>query len=643
MPETITIEQNNLPTEYQIFNEDDIKNIIDSFYAKNKPDLITNIYNEFANLKNFATTPLADDDVRDITKSFLSNFGNNLIRSAKIGNLSIGSDLSLQQWTFSGTFSVVDDANVAWTTGVLRVANGENFTITAGQTSQTASATGTPIFTDYFNIYSNASLVGQGGWARSDSDLTNTYTVQSSVVNEGAGAVAITSSGFAGGQSGVQKTGTSRVDGAMTFYVRFTNGTNARCLFAATDDGGSATAIFNVNQSTASRVTTLAGTYTDVTLSVDTWYAVQMQWRNSDKKFRFNVNGGTWTDWTAGSWTTGGIVTITVTGNLAAGTTFYFDTFFGTGTVPSNLYVYFDKFTSRTALQSSSTFANAVGFNKILMGVVKPSASEAIFQIYGGTGGVNVDASQIAVSYLSDLTPALGGVTSGTLSGITGFALRDTSAAFDLTITATSSAALSAARTLTIDVSNANRTIDLAGNLTLAANFITSGANSLTLTTTAATNVTLPTTGTLATLAGAENLTNKTLTTPVFSGTPTGTVTSGTYTPTLTNVTNVAASTAYECQYLRVGNVVTVSGTVDIDPTAAANTATELGISLPIASNFSAVGQLAGNGEDSVAASLQSFGAFIKADTANDRASLNFPAEADTNDKWYFIFTYQIL
>ena len=57
-----------------------------------------------------------------------------------------------------------------------------------------------------------------------------------------------------------------------------------------------------------------------------------------------------------------------------------------------------------------------------------------------------------------------------------------------------------------------------------------SGNFAYTRTLTAATNVTLPTTGTLATLAGTETFTNKTLTSPVIDGTPTGVgvLTSGT-------------------------------------------------------------------------------------------------------------------
>jgi len=60
-------------------------------------------------------------------------------------------------------------------------------------------------------------------------------------------------------------------------------------------------------------------------------------------------------------------------------------------------------------------------------------------------------------------------------------------------------------------ISNTGKTILLGGNLTL------SGAFSLTLTQTATTNVTLPTTGTLATLAGTETFTNKTLTSPIIA------------------------------------------------------------------------------------------------------------------------------
>lgn len=114
-------------------------------------------------------------------------------------------------------------------------------------------------------------------------------------------------------------------------------------------------------------------------------------------------------------------------------------------------------------------------------------------------------------------------------------------------------------------------------------------------------------------------------------------ISSGTYTPTLTNVTNITASTAYACQYLRVGNTVTVSGKVDIDVTLGA--ASELGMSLPIASAFTVEENLGGTGSSAAAASLVSA---IRADATNDRAALVFTAVSLTNDSYFFEFTYQI-
>jgi hypothetical protein len=69
-------------------------------------------------------------------------------------------------------------------------------------------------------------------------------------------------------------------------------------------------------------------------------------------------------------------------------------------------------------------------------------------------------------------------------------------------------------------VNNGSKTITLGGNILTASDFITVGNYSTTLMSTGATNVTLPLTGILATLAGTETLTNKTITDVVLTGTP---------------------------------------------------------------------------------------------------------------------------
>lgn len=114
----------------------------------------------------------------------------------------------------------------------------------------------------------------------------------------------------------------------------------------------------------------------------------------------------------------------------------------------------------------------------------------------------------------------------------------------------------------------------------------------------------------------------------------------GTYTPTLTGVNNIASSTAYACQYMRVGNTVTVSGQIEIVPTAN-NAQTTIGISLPISSNFTNEYELGGTGH-STANTTAGHGASMNADTINDRANLDYYETHGAGDTLAFSFTYLV-
>ena len=114
--------------------------------------------------------------------------------------------------------------------------------------------------------------------------------------------------------------------------------------------------------------------------------------------------------------------------------------------------------------------------------------------------------------------------------------------------------------------------------------------------------------------------------------------TSGSYTPTLTNTTNLAASTAYACYYQRVGSVVLVAGRVDVDPTAAGQCV--LGLTVPIASNFTTANQLGGTAASPTVAGQS---AAIYSDAANDRATMEWVAVDTANRAMYFTFAYGVI
>lgn len=116
---------------------------------------------------------------------------------------------------------------------------------------------------------------------------------------------------------------------------------------------------------------------------------------------------------------------------------------------------------------------------------------------------------------------------------------------------------------------------------------------------------------------------------------------SGTYTPTLTNVSNIDSSTAYQSQYIRIGNALTVSGKLDLDPSSAGASDTQLGISLPIASNIGAEEDCAGTafGDSSVA----NIGALIKGDAANNRATLEYTSLSGASETFFYTMTCEII
>lgn len=130
-----------------------------------------------------------------------------------------------------------------------------------------------------------------------------------------------------------------------------------------------------------------------------------------------------------------------------------------------------------------------------------------------------------------------------------------------------------------------------------------------------------------------------TLATPAFTGNPTGTITSDTYQPTITNTTNIDASTTATCNYMRVGNVVTVSGAISVDPTADGGTPTEARITLPIASNFSGAENCVGFLHN---AAHTEFG-LVAGNAAADLAALTWLSQSTTDHTIYFHFTYRII
>lgn len=244
-------------------------------------------------------------------------------------------------------------------------------------------------------------------------------------------------------------------------------------------------------------------------------------------------------------------------------------------------------------------------------GSITTSGGNASSPSQGGIGG-NIDTSANGIRPGGNIT-----TTGGSASGASGGAIN----------TSGGSAA------------NSNGgAINTSGGAGAAGGAITTSNGGGAINTTGTGSIQFGVAATRTTLNGSATAA-RTLTMPDVTGTLLYGVNGGTYTPTLTNVANLDASTAYQCQYFQVGTVVTVSGKVDVDPTLAA-TSTQLGISLPVASNIGAAEDCAGT---AFSPTIAGQGAAILGDAANNRAQMEWISGDITNQPMYFVFVYEVI
>lgn len=120
---------------------------------------------------------------------------------------------------------------------------------------------------------------------------------------------------------------------------------------------------------------------------------------------------------------------------------------------------------------------------------------------------------------------------------------------------------------------------------------------------------------------------------------PTGTPVAGVSTPTRSAEVNLdATATMAECQYLRVGNTVFMSGRFTVDPTTPA-TPTSFEFTLPVASNIGVVEDLAGTATCGATNECAS----ISGSVANNTAVVEWTPVSVASQVFTFTLGYQVI
>jgi hypothetical protein len=271
---------------------------------------------------------------------------------------------------------------------------------------------------------------------------------------------------------------------------------------------------------------------------------------NTGKTITLGGNISTGNDFTtSGNFAT--TLTTTGTTNVTLPTTGTLATLSGTETLTNKTLTSPDLTGTPTApTAAANTITNQIATTQYVMTSLAAGAPDATVnatgkvQLAGDLGGVGTSATApvISNSAISTAKLAAGAVTDAKISTVSGSKVTG-----DISGNAANVTGIISGANGGTGVANTGKTITLGGNISTGNDFTTSGNFATTLTTTGTTNVTLPTTGTLATLSGTETLTNKTLTSPDLTGTPTAP------TAAANTITNQIATTQYVMTSLAAG------------------------------------------------------------------------------------------